>query len=75
MVTTVSSVSKPNSDIVEVQDPVDAFADFVKLGEPRDDVSFTETEHKILDLYDQLSELRLERAVLEAQTSLSSGKT
>lgn len=41
--------------------------------EPVDRLSLYEIERQILCLYDQLIELRLERAILEAQLELPSG--
>ena len=65
----MNSASVPESLVSQDKDVADAFADLARIRQPRDSVSFTETEQKILELYDQLSELRLERALLEAQAS------
>lgn len=40
----------------------------------RDTKALSSTENEILGLYDQLLELRLERAILEAQLDLTSCK-
>ena len=64
----------------QINDPVisghvkneDDFLQFLDFGKEasRDTVSFSEDEGTILDLWDQLNEFRLERAVLEAQQEL-----
>ena len=65
----MSSAFRPENGTSQDKDVADAFANLANTRQPRDSVSFTETEQKILELYDQLSELRLERALLEAQAS------
>ena len=70
----MNSASTPEHTVSQDKDDADTFADLAKIRQPRDSVSFTETEQKILELYDQLSELRLERALLEAQTSTQACK-
>ena len=70
----MSSASRTESGIAQDKDVADAFADLANIRQPRDSVSFTESELKILELYDQLSELRLERALLEAQASTQTCK-
>lgn len=47
-----------------------AFADIATSTASRDRVSFTEQERRVLDRHDQLGELRLERALLEAEKGL-----
>lgn len=49
-----------------------AFAEYA-LDDSGDTLSLYEIESQILSLYDQLIELRLERALLESQLDLSSG--
>lgn len=50
-----------------------AFADFAS-DQPGDTTPFYQAEGQILELWDQLSELKLEQAVLEAQTTPQSGR-
>jgi hypothetical protein len=50
-----------------------AFVDVTRSLPSRAPVSFTEPEQKLLDLHDQLEELRLERALLEAQQRVTEG--
>ena len=70
----MNSASIPENSLSQDKDVADAFADLAKIRQPRDRVSCTETEQKILELYDQLSDLRLERALLEAQASTQACK-
>lgn len=50
-----------------------AFAE-VAAHKPGDAIPFYELEGQILELWDQLNELTLERAILEAQSVLPLGK-
>jgi len=52
--------------------PLD-FADFAKISTSGDSVKLGQQEQHVLDLYDRLTELRLERALLEAQAHLGPG--
>lgn len=52
--------------------PLEDFADLAAY-RPGDTIQFYEAEGKVLELWDQLNELALERALLEAQTQLQSG--
>lgn len=51
------------------------FDDFADLAayRPSDTIQFYEAEGKVLELWDQLDEHALERALLEAQTQFQSG--
>lgn len=49
-----------------------AFADFA-ASESGDTSPFYQVEGQILELWDQLNELKLEKAILEAQMSSQSG--
>lgn len=49
-----------------------AFADFA-AHEAGDTIPFYEAEGQILELWDQLNELKLEQALLEAQMTSTSG--
>ena len=50
-----------------------AYADFAKQ-KSHDSLSLYDAESQALALYDQLVELRLEKAILEAQLEIPSGK-
>ena len=51
-----------------------AFADFAAY-KPGDALPFYEIEGQVLGLWDQLNELRLEKALLEAQNTVPIGTT
>lgn len=53
-------------------DDDDGFVELAKQ-ESRDSLSLYDTEGQVLTLYDQLVELKLEKAIFEAQLELSSG--
>ena len=53
----------------------ESFAEFAKRLPSREPVTFTERETRILEIYDQLMELRLEGALLDAQSNLGRGSS
>jgi hypothetical protein len=61
------------SDVNPQQEVDLAFANISPAFASRDPLSLTEQESRILALHDQLGELKLEQALLEAQLSVKQG--
>ena len=69
---TSEDIGKPSS---ATEDEIDgSFASLARVPSSRGKITFSERETKILELYDELAEIKLEIALLEAQDRITEGE-